>query len=91
MSRRLVVVLGVLGLVVMSFPTVAAAIPATVKVMTLNIFYGGDEWDPAAGHWCRDAAGCPETLEEVADTIRAAGPDVVGLQEATANECRLLP
>lgn len=89
MSRRLVVLLGVLGLAAFSLPTAAVAAPATVKVMTLNIFYGGDEWDPAAGHWCMDPAGCPETLQEVADTIRAADPDIVGLQEATANECRL--
>ena len=89
MSRRLVVLLGVLGLAAFSFPTAAAAAPATVKVMTLNIFYGGDEWNPETGHWCRSPAGCPETLEQVASTIRAADPDVVGLQEGTANECRL--
>ena len=89
MSRRLVVLLGVLGLAAFSFPTAAAAAPATVKVMTLNIFYGGDEWNPETGHWCRSPAGCPETLEQVASTIRAADPDVVGLQEWTANECRL--
>ena len=57
--------------------------------MTLNIFYGGDEWKPATGHWCTAPAGCPETLGQVAATIRAADPDVVGLQEGTANECRL--
>ena len=89
MSRRLVVLLGVLGLAALSFPPATAATPVTVKVMTLNIFYGGDEWNPETGHWCRSPAGCPETLEQVASTIRAADPDVVGLQEGTANECRL--
>lgn len=89
MFRRLVVVLSVLGLASVSFPTATAATPVTVKVMTLNIFYGGDEWNPVTGHWCMFRAGCQETLRQVASTIRAADPDVVGLQEGTANECVL--
>jgi endonuclease/exonuclease/phosphatase family metal-dependent hydrolase len=65
----------------------AAATSATVKVMTLNIFYGGDEWNLDTGQWCVDPAGCPETIDHVVDEIRAADPDIVGLQEGTANEC----
>lgn len=89
MFRRLVVVLSALGLASVSFPPAAAATPVIVRVMTLNIFYGGDEWNPVTGHWCPSPAGCPETLRQVASTIRAADPDVVGLQEGTANECVL--
>ena len=79
----------VLAATLLHAPPVAAAPQVMLKVMTLNIFYGGDEWNPAKQQWCRDAAGCPETLLLVADTIRAADADVVGLQEGTANECRL--
>jgi endonuclease/exonuclease/phosphatase family metal-dependent hydrolase len=89
MSRRLVVVLTLLGLASLVLPPAAAATPVTVKVMTMNIFYGGDEWNPVTGHWCTFRAGCRETLRQVASTIRAADPDVVGLQEGTANECVL--
>jgi endonuclease/exonuclease/phosphatase family metal-dependent hydrolase len=67
----------------------ATAAPSTLKVMTLNIFYGGDEWNLDTWQWCPRPAGCPETMLEVVRTIRAADPDVVGLQEGTANECRI--
>jgi endonuclease/exonuclease/phosphatase family metal-dependent hydrolase len=89
MFRRLVVLLGVLGLASLAISPAAATTPVTMKVMTLNIFYGGDEWNLNTGQWCADPAGCPETLRQVASTIRAADPDVVGLQEGTANECVL--
>lgn len=75
-----------------SSPGVSAAAPqpaVTVRVMTLNIFYGGDEWNLDTGQWCVDPAGCPETIPHVVETIRAADADVVGLQEGTANECVL--
>lgn len=65
----------------------SAAAPVTLKVMTFNIFYGGDEWNLDTRQWCLRAAGCPETLTEVVRTIRAADPDVIGFQEGTANEC----
>jgi len=65
----------------------AAAAPVTLKVMTFNIFYGGDEWNLDNGQWCVNPAGCPETMTEVVRTIRAADPDVIGFQEGTANEC----
>ena len=79
------------GLVTTLFAPIppATAAPVTLRVMTLNIFYGGDEWNPAKQQWCRHPTGCPETLRLVAGTIEAAGADVVGLQEGTANECRL--
>jgi endonuclease/exonuclease/phosphatase family metal-dependent hydrolase len=83
-----------LGLVALAATLVAPASPAaaaevTVKVMTLNVFYGADEWNLDTGQWCADPAGCPETMQHVVDEILAADPDVVGLQEGTANECRI--
>jgi endonuclease/exonuclease/phosphatase family metal-dependent hydrolase len=87
MPRRVVAPISALGLVLLLFSPAARAAPVTVKVMTLNIFYGGDEWNLENGQWCVDAAGCPETMEHVVSTIEAAGPDIVGLQEGTANEC----
>jgi hypothetical protein len=77
--------------VVAILPAAAPATAATVtlKLMTFNIFYGGDEWNLDTGQWCVSPAGCPETMLEVVRTIRQAGPDVIGLQEGTANECVL--
>jgi hypothetical protein len=57
----------------------------TLRVMSFNIFYGGDELNLATRQFCKDAAGCPETLDQVAAAIRASGADVVGLNEATMN------
>jgi endonuclease/exonuclease/phosphatase family metal-dependent hydrolase len=87
MPRRLLAVSSTLGLLLVLFAPTARATPVTVKVMTMNIFYGGDEWNLDTGHWCPDAAGCPETLTHVVSAIEAAAPDIVGLQEGTANEC----
>ena len=87
MARRLLVLTGSLGLVLLLLTPVVRAAPVTVKVMTLNVFYGGDEWNLETGQWCVDKAGCPETIDHVVSTIEAADPDVVGLQEGTANEC----
>ena len=53
--------------------------------MTFNIFYGGDELNLQTRQFCKDPAGCPETLDQVANAIRASGADVVGLEEATMN------
>ena len=89
MLRRVVALVAALASVPLLAPRPAAADPVTVKVMTLNIFYGGDEWNLDTGQWCSDRAGCPETLLHVADEIERAGADVVGLQEGTANECVL--
>ncbi len=68
----------------------ASAAPAptastTLKVMSFNIFYGGDELNLQTRQFCKDPAGCPETLEQVVVAIRASGADVVGLQEPTMN------
>ncbi|HEV2950643.1 MAG TPA: endonuclease/exonuclease/phosphatase family protein, partial [Actinomycetota bacterium] len=89
MSRRVVALVSALGLAILLIPSVAAASPVTVKVMTLNIFYGGDEWNLETGQWCRRPAGCQETMRHVVATIEAADPDIIGFQEGTANECVL--
>jgi endonuclease/exonuclease/phosphatase family metal-dependent hydrolase len=56
-----------------------------LRVMTLNIFYGGDELNLQTGTWCSRYDGCPETLEKVLEVIRASAPDIVGLEEAERN------
>jgi Endonuclease/Exonuclease/phosphatase family len=89
MLRRVVVLAAALATVPLLVPPPAAATPVTIKVMTLNVFYGGDEWNLETGQWCNDAAGCPETLEHVVAEIDEADADLVGLQEGTANECVL--
>jgi endonuclease/exonuclease/phosphatase family metal-dependent hydrolase len=61
----------------------------TLRVMSFNIFYGGDELNLQTRQFCKDPAGCPETLDQVAEAIRASGADVVGLEEATMNTCPL--
>jgi endonuclease/exonuclease/phosphatase family metal-dependent hydrolase len=61
----------------------------TLRVMSFNIFYGGDELNLATRQFCHDPAGCPETLDQVASVVRASGADVVGLEEATMNTCPL--
>src|SRR6188474_149395 len=69
-------------------PTGGATAPTastTLKVMSFNIFYGGDELNLQTRQFCKDPAGCPETLDQVAAAIRASGADVVGLQEPTMN------
>ena len=63
----------------------SAGTSTTLRVMTFNIFYGGDELNLQTRQFCKDAAGCPETLEQVVEAIRASGADVVGLNEATMN------
>ena len=87
MPRRLLALVSSLGLVLLLLAPTARAAPVTVKVMTLNVFYGGDEWNLATGQWCPNPAGCPETMSHVVSMIRAADADIVGLQEGTANEC----
>jgi endonuclease/exonuclease/phosphatase family metal-dependent hydrolase len=89
MPRRLIALAPALVLLLATLPAPAAAASVTVKVMTLNIFYGGDEWNLDTGRWCNDRAGCPETIGHVVSTIEAADADIVGLQEGTANECVL--
>ena len=68
-------------------PIATATTPSavTLRVMTLNIFYGGDEIDLHTGSWCHHPSGCPETLAKVVEAIRASGADVVGLEEGEHN------
>jgi endonuclease/exonuclease/phosphatase family metal-dependent hydrolase len=58
---------------------------ATVKVMTFNVFYGGDDYDLAKQDWCATTNGCPATLDRVVEAIRSTGADVVGLEEGEGN------
>jgi hypothetical protein len=53
-----------------------------LRVMTLNIFYGGDELDLRTGDWCAKRSGCSAAFAKVLETIRASGADVVALEEA---------
>ena len=57
----------------------------TLSVMTQNMFYGGDDYNLNTGGFCRVADGCPRALHRIADAIRKAGADVVGLQEPERN------
>ena len=66
-------------------PAARAAAEVRLSVMSLNIFYGGDDYDLATGGWCPVADGCPQGLRKLARIIRASGADVVGLQEAERN------
>jgi len=91
--RTLRLAAGLAALVLAGLPALAApasaasaasAAPETtvsLRVMTLNIFYGGDEIDLHTGSWCHRKAGCPETRAQVVEAIRASGADIVGLEE----------
>jgi endonuclease/exonuclease/phosphatase family protein len=65
--------------------TSAPSSAQTLRVMSFNIFYGGDELNLQTRQFCADPAGCPETLAQVVAAIRASHADVVGLQEPTMN------
>lgn len=60
-----------------------------LRVMTFNIFYGGDELDLRTGDWCTKRRGCSETFAKVLETIRASGADVVGLEEGEHSTRRI--
>jgi Endonuclease/Exonuclease/phosphatase family len=85
--RTLRLAAGLAALVLAALPALAAPASATpettvsLRVMTLNIFYGGDEIDLHTGSWCHRKAGCPETRAQVVAAIRASGADIVGLEE----------
>ena len=66
-------------------PAVAAAETTVIRVMTLNIFYGGDELDLQTGNFCHKSAGCPETLAKVEDVVARSGADIVGIEEGEHN------
>jgi Endonuclease/Exonuclease/phosphatase family len=57
----------------------------TLKVMTFNIFYGGDDYDLTTGDFCATSNGCPATFTKVVEAIRSSGADIVGLEEGEAN------
>ena len=85
-----VAALAVVGSTLLAAPSSAAEPAAasssiTLKVMSQNIFYGGDDLDPYTETFCPVADGCPENLLRIEDVIRASGADVVGLQEAERN------
>jgi hypothetical protein len=86
---RLLLAFALTGALITAVPSGVATASSTVrvKVMSFNIFYGGDEAnvDHNRPHWCYRPTGCPQTLELVAHAIRASGADIVGLQEGTAN------
>src|SRR3989338_1048712 len=56
-----------------------------IRVLNVNIFYGGDEINLTSGNWCSHPDGCAETLDKVVETIRSADPDIVELEEAERN------
>jgi hypothetical protein len=49
--RRSIAVALVLLSMLPVFALPASAAPVRVKVMTFNIFYGGDEWNLENGQW----------------------------------------
>ena len=67
----------------------ASARSVTLRVMTFNIFYGGDELDLTSLNYCTRPEGCQETLAQVVETIRTSGADVVGIQEGVMNAGRI--
>ena len=60
-----------------------------LRVMTLNIFYGGDELDLRTNDWCAKREGCQAAFAKVLEAIRASGADVVGLEEAEHSTRRI--
>ena len=87
--RRTLAALVMIGLVALAGGTpVAGGSPtdtAVVRVLNLNIFYGGDELNLQTGKWCLKGAGCPETLEQVIHVIDESGADIVGIEEGEHN------
>lgn len=78
-------VLALAGLTPLAPVAAAPAETAVIRVMTLNIFYGGDEIDLGTGSWCHRSAGCPETLAQVIHVIHDSGADIVGIEEGEHN------
>lgn len=93
---RGLVAAGLVGVLIAALgaPAGVGAVPPStvdVRVMAFNILYGGDEVSLGGdhGHWCQDGAGCAETMAQVAEAIRVADADIVGMQEGTGNGCRI--
>ena len=59
----------------------------TLRVMTYDLFHGGDELNLRTRGYCHRVLGCQDTLAQVVAAIRASGADVVGLQEPEMNTC----
>src|SRR5262245_34014309 len=84
--RRFAACFGLFFLLLAVFVLPATASESVrLRVMTLNIFYGGDELDLRTGDFCALPLGCKRTLARVVNTIRAAHADVVGLEEGEHN------
>lgn len=69
-------------------PTTADAAPkrgVRLRILNVNIFYGGDEISATSGKWCHRSDGCPENLARMIDAIQAAAPDIVALEEGEHN------
>ena len=60
-----------------------------LKVMSLNMFYGGDDLDTSTGGFCAVPNGCTDNLRRIEQMILATGADVVGTQEAERNDSRM--
>lgn len=60
-----------------------------LRVMTFNIFYGGDEMNLDTLKFCLNPVGCEETLDQIVETILTSDADVVGLQEGMMNTGRI--
>src|SRR4029077_9397845 len=93
-ARRVVTVCVALGLVLGAALLAVWATDAgpfaeeertTLKVMTFNIFYGGDDYDLETGDFCATSNGCPATFDQVVAAIRPSGADIVGLEEGEGN------
>ena len=70
-------------------PAEADAGAVRLRVMTFNIFYGGDELDLRTGDWCTRRRGCSAAFAKVLEAVRASGADVVGLEEAEHSTRRI--
>ncbi len=87
-SRRRLLAIWLAALLGLGMSPVAVAAPsntAVVRVLNLNIFYGGDELDLRTGSWCHRPAGCSETLAHVIHVIESSGADIVGIEEGEHN------
>lgn len=68
---------------------VSADASMELRVMTFNIFYGGDEMSLDTLKFCLNPTGSEETLDQVVQTIIESDADVVGIQEGMMNTARI--
>lgn len=91
-SCFLVLLMATSGTLFVASATGPAAVPDSsvgLRILTFNIFYGGDEVNLDTFTWCMRPEGCQETLDQVVETIRASGADIVGIQEGCMNPRRI--